>query len=76
MLYADYMFQIDEDGLLMYNKGTDSPLEMVQIEKTPLNVGDCFILELDEFNRMFFRRVDNRDWSVTDEDYEEPVAPV
>ena len=76
MLYADYMFQIDEDGLLMYNKGTDSPLEMVQIEKTPLNVGDTFVLELDEFNRMFFRRVDSRDWSVTDEDYEEPVAPV
>ena len=35
MLYADYMFQIDENGLLMYNKGTDSVLDMVQIDKTP-----------------------------------------
>lgn len=76
MLYADYMFQIDEDGLLMYNKGLDSPLDRVQIDKTPLNVGDTFVLELDEFDRMFFRRVDRRDWSVCDEDYEEPVAPV
>lgn len=76
MLYADYMFQIDEDGLLMYNKGLGSPLDRVQIDKTPLNVGDTFVLELDEFDRMFFRRVDRRDWSVCDEDYEEPVAPV
>ena len=75
MLYADYMFQIDKDGLLMYNKGTDSVLDMVQIDKTPLNVGDTFVLELDEFNRMFFRRVDIRE-AIFDDDYEEPVAPV
>jgi len=75
MLYVDYMFQIDKDGLLMYNKGTDSVLDMVQIDKTPLNVGDTFVLELDEFNRMFFRRVDVRE-AIFDDDYEEPVAPV
>lgn len=75
MLYADYMFQIDENGLLMYNKGTDSVMDMVQIDKTPLNVGDSFVLELDEFNRMFFRRVDFRE-CIDDDDYEEPVAPV
>ena len=56
MLYADYLFQIDEKGLLMYNTGEHSPLDMVQIEKTPLNVGDKFTLELDEQGRMFFRR--------------------
>ena len=75
MLYADYMFQIDENGLLMYNKGTDSVMDMVQIDKTPLNVGDSFVLELDEFNRMFFRRVDFRE-CIDDDDYEKPVAPV
>ena len=46
MLYADYLFQIDENGLLMYNRGDDSPLDMVQIETTPLNVGDKFELKL------------------------------
>lgn len=56
MLYADYLFQIDEEGLLMYNTGEDSPLDMVQIEKTPFSVGDKFTLELDEKGRMFFRR--------------------
>jgi hypothetical protein len=56
MLYADYMFQIDEQGLLMYNTGDSSPLDMVQIEKTPLNVGDQFVLELDERGRMFFKK--------------------
>lgn len=58
MLYADYLFQIDENGLLMYNKGDDSPLDMVQIEKTPLSVGDKFELKLDEHGRMFFKRID------------------
>ena len=57
MLYADYLFQIDENGLLMYNRGDDSPLDMVQIEKTHLNVGDKFELELDEHGRMFFKRI-------------------
>ena len=56
MLYADYMFQIDEQGLLMYNNGDSNPLDMVQIEKTPLNVGDQFVLELDERGRMFFKK--------------------
>ena len=56
MLYADYMFQIDEKGLLMYNKGEHTPLDMVQIEKTPLNEGDEFVLELDEYGRMFFKK--------------------
>jgi hypothetical protein len=73
MLYADYMFQIDENGLLMYNKGNDSVLDMVQIDKTPLNVGDTFVLELDEFNRMFFRRVDIRE-AIFDDDYEEHIG--
>jgi hypothetical protein len=59
MLYADYLFQIDEKGLLMYNTGEHSPLDMVQIEKTPLNVGDKFTLELDEQGRMFFKLTGN-----------------
>ena len=42
----------------MYDKGDDSPLDMVQIEKTPLSVGDKFELKLDEHGRMFFKRID------------------
>lgn len=57
MLYADYLFQIDENGLLLYNTGDYSPLDMVQIKKTPLSVGDKFELELDEHGRMFFKRI-------------------
>tara|TARA_B100000902_G_scaffold388652_1_gene434618 strand:- start:874 stop:1077 length:204 start_codon:yes stop_codon:yes gene_type:complete len=57
MLYADYLFLIDENGLLLYNRGDDSPLDMVQIKKTPLSVGDKFELELDEHGRMFFKRI-------------------
>ena len=57
MLYADYLFQIDENGLLLYNTGEYSPLDMVQIKKTPVSVGDKFELELDEHGRMFFKRI-------------------
>ena len=58
MLYADYHFTINEDGLKLSDKGAPDKWEQVDINNTPLNVGDMFVLTLDQDNCMFFRRVD------------------
>ncbi len=52
MLYADYHFTINEDGLKLSDKGVPDKWEQVDINRTPLNVGDMFVLTLDEDNCM------------------------
>lgn len=55
MLYLDYSFSIDENGLKLIDK--DSALEpycQVKLEKTPLREGDRFTLQLDEDGCMHF----------------------
>lgn len=56
MLYADFRFEMTEDGLRFVDKPDPDETHMVRIKKTPFEPGDSFTLELDEFNRMFFRR--------------------
>ena len=58
MLYADYHFTIDEDGLKLSDKGQPDKWEQVDINSTPLNVGDMFVLTLDGDNCMHFRKFD------------------
>jgi len=53
MLYADYKFFIEPNGLIMADK--DYP---ITIDKIPLNEGDMFILETTEDGRLFFKLVD------------------
>jgi hypothetical protein len=57
MLYLDYSFSIDENGLKLTDK--DSKIEphcQVKLDNTPLEEGDTFTLELDENGCMFFRK--------------------
>tara|TARA_A100001015_G_scaffold56295_1_gene61891 strand:+ start:473 stop:673 length:201 start_codon:yes stop_codon:yes gene_type:complete len=56
MIYWDYNFDIGAEGLKLTDKGEPDEFHMVQIDRTPLKVGDKFTLELDEHNRMFFRK--------------------
>ena len=57
-LYCDYTFSINETGLKLVDKERhDKDFNQVKLENTPLNVGDSFVLELDEDSCMFFRRV-------------------
>ena len=56
MRYVDYKFTITEDGLKLDDKGDSSKFDQVDIKRTPLKVGDTFVLELDEDNCMFFRK--------------------
>lgn len=55
-LYCDYAFEINESGLKLTNKAEPDETHQVQINNTPLNVGDTFTLELDEDNCMFFKK--------------------
>lgn len=64
MLYADYRFSITEDGLKLVDKGAPDKWEQVDINRTPLNEGDMFTLELDRDNCMYFRKVDDRQWDL------------
>lgn len=58
MLYCDYTFSIDENGLKLVDKERhDKNFNQVKIDNTPLDVGDTFVLELDEDGCMFFRKV-------------------
>ena len=57
MMYLDYKFRIDEQGLLMLDKPNPETGRGVRIINTPLKVGDEFVLELNEDNCMFFRKV-------------------
>lgn len=57
MLYCDFTFSIDESGLKLTDKDSKlEPYSQVNIEKTKLEVGDTFTLELDEDGCMFFRK--------------------
>jgi hypothetical protein len=53
MLYVDYHFEINQAGLLFSDKHED---ERIKIENTPFKVGDSFTLQLDDLNRLFFRK--------------------
>jgi hypothetical protein len=59
MLYVDYRFTIDADGLKLSDKGSPDKWDQVDINRTPLNVGDMFVLTLDQDNCMYFRKFDN-----------------
>jgi hypothetical protein len=54
-LYCDFTFSIDQYGL----KLTDKDFNQVKINRTPLQVGDTFTLELDPDGCMFFRKTGN-----------------
>lgn len=57
MLYADYHFTITESGLKLSDTGPPDKFEQVDINNTPLNVGDMFMLTLDQDGCMNFRKV-------------------
>ena len=57
MLYFDYPFSITENGLKLIGVDTEmEPHQQVKIDRTPLNVGDTFTLELDEDGCMIFKK--------------------
>jgi len=56
MQYCDYHFEINENGLKLTDKGSPDKWEQVDINKTPLNVGDRFILTQDPDGCMFFEK--------------------
>lgn len=56
MMYLDFGFEITEQGLLFRDKPEPDETHMVRISNTTFKPGDTFTLELDEFNRMFFRK--------------------
>ncbi len=56
MRYSDYNFEIDHQGLKLVDDGPAEKWEMVDIKSIPLEVGDTFVLELDDKNRVFFKR--------------------
>ena len=53
MLYCDYKFFIDEDGLKMADKHQD---EMIKVESIPLQLGDIFVLTQTSDGCLYFRR--------------------
>lgn len=53
-MYVDYKFDISEQGLKLCDKASPNTSHQVQIDKTPLEVGDMFCLELDEDGCMNF----------------------
>jgi len=55
MLYADYKFFIDENGLTMAD--VDYP---IKIDKIPLKEGDLFRLETTEDGRLFFKLINSK----------------
>ena len=52
----EYHFEINENGLLLTDKANPNETYMVQLKSTPFNIGDKFTLELDNHNRMFFKK--------------------
>lgn len=57
MLYFDFPFSITENGLKLIGVDTElEPHQQVKIDRTPLNVGDTFTLELDEDGCMIFKK--------------------
>ncbi len=62
MMYVDYKFAINENGLVMLDTDPD---EMIDINKLPLNEGDHFVLRIgDEGNIMFVKQhvSETHDW--------------
>ena len=65
MLYVDYNFMIDELGLRM----TDThPDEILKIEGTPFKIGDIFVLTQDASGAMFFRKTQDKKWTIRGSD--------
>jgi hypothetical protein len=59
-LYVDYNFTIDQGGLKLSDKERDDKdFNQVKVDRTPLTIGDKFILELDQDGCMFFRKTGN-----------------
>jgi len=56
MRYCDYNFEINHRGLKLVDEGPPEKWERVDINRIPLEVGDTFVLELDDKNRVFFKR--------------------
>ncbi len=55
--HVGYKFDIDKNGLLLSDVDSElEPHSQVKIDNTPLDVGDEFVLELDQFGCMFFKR--------------------
>lgn len=61
MIYYDYRFSITEEGLKLVDIPDPDEKHQVRIKNTPLNAGDTFVLELDENDCMFFRRVKRKE---------------
>ena len=51
MMYVDYKFAINENGLVMLDTDPD---EKIDINKIPLNEGDRFILHVGEEGNIMF----------------------
>jgi len=49
MLYADYMFEVNENGICFTDRHKD---EMLTTEQTKLVVGETLTVQLDEFDRI------------------------
>ena len=57
MLYCDFPFSITENGLKLIGVDTEmEPHQQVKVDRTPLNVGDTFTLELDDEGCMIFKK--------------------
>jgi|TARA_B110000908_G_C10245253_1_gene448425 hypothetical protein len=59
MEYIGYKFKMSEDGLTFHDINTAlEPHQRVNINTTPFNVGDTFMLTTDANECMHFKRVD------------------
>ena len=56
MMYVDYKFEINSQGLVMLDKPYPNGNYMLQLKNTPFEVGDKFTLETTEDGRMFFKK--------------------
>ncbi|MGY8864372.1 MAG: hypothetical protein ACKVJK_01955 [Methylophagaceae bacterium] len=57
MMHVGYKFDIAREGLLLSDVDTAlEPHSQVNIDNTPLNIGDTFVLELDQNGCMFFKK--------------------
>tara|TARA_B110000285_G_C14897979_1_gene501792 strand:- start:602 stop:802 length:201 start_codon:yes stop_codon:yes gene_type:complete len=59
MMHVGYKFDIAREGLKLIDVDTAlEPHSQVKVDNTPLNVGDTFVLELDQNGCMFFKKSD------------------
>ena len=56
MMYVDYKFEMTPQGLVMLDEPIPNEKYMIQLKKTPFEVGDKFTLETTEDGRMFFKK--------------------